>query len=104
MFSTLKKEQSTLISQDSLDPYKAIRDWKRANNLYSYEGIYHKESKSSNNPITITTPAYKEINISVYVNVIGHVFETENKRYRITCQDTQPKRDILNTYQKDYVK
>ncbi|WP_308705546.1 hypothetical protein ['Fragaria x ananassa' phyllody phytoplasma] len=103
VFNT-KKREITINLPDSLNPYEAIRDWKRNNNLYAYEGIYHKESESINNLITITAPAYKEINISANVNVIGHVFQTENKRYRIICKNTEPKKVLLTTYQNLYVK
>ncbi len=89
---------------DSLDPYKAIRDWKRVNNLYAYEGEYNKQTRNGNNLITITEPSYKEIKIPYTLTLIENTFETENKRYRITCQDTQPKKELLTTYQKDYVK
>ncbi|MBS2126627.1 hypothetical protein J8J04_02955 ['Fragaria x ananassa' phyllody phytoplasma] len=89
---------------DNINPYEAIRDWKRSNNLYAYEGECNKQTQNGNNPITITEPAYKEIKIPYTLNLIENTFETEDKIYRITCQDAQPKSDILNTYQKDYVK
>ncbi|MFG6084866.1 MAG: hypothetical protein AB3F67_1320 [Candidatus Phytoplasma solani] len=89
---------------DSLDPYKSIRDWKRVNNLYAYEGKYNRHSESRNSPIKITSGHLdKEINISLTVNLLENTFETEDKIYRITCQDTQPKKAILNDYQKDYL-
>ncbi|AOF54643.1 hypothetical protein MBSPM3_v1c1090 [Maize bushy stunt phytoplasma] len=88
---------------DSLNSYETIRDWKRTNNLYTYEGEYKKYSEKVNNPINITSPASKTIDIFVNVNIITNIFETEDKIYWITCQDTQSKRDILNTYQKDLV-
>ncbi|MBS2126594.1 hypothetical protein J8J04_02775 ['Fragaria x ananassa' phyllody phytoplasma] len=89
---------------DSLNPYEAIRDWKRDNDLYAYKREYNKQTHNGNNLITITEPSYKEINISYTVNLIINTFETEDKIYRIICQDVQPKRDILINYQKDYVK
>ncbi|MEC4558606.1 MAG: hypothetical protein U9532_00205 ['Conium maculatum' witches'-broom phytoplasma] len=72
--------------------------------IYAYEGEYNKQTHNGNNLITITEPSYKEINISYTVNLIINTFETEDKIYHIICQDTQPKRDILINYQKDYVK
>ncbi|WP_026071935.1 hypothetical protein, partial [Vaccinium witches'-broom phytoplasma] len=102
IFNTIKRAIHINIP-DSLNPYEQIRDWKRANNLYVYEGEYNRESKSGNSPITITEPAYKEINISYAINLLENNFETEDKIYRITCQDTKPKRDILMDYQKDYI-
>ncbi|QKX95088.1 hypothetical protein [Candidatus Phytoplasma asteris] len=101
-FNTIKKTIHINLPE-SLNPYEQIRDWKRANNLYAYEGEYNRESKSGNSPITITEPAYKEINISYAINLLENNFETEDKIYRITCQDTKPKRDILMDYQKDYI-
>ncbi|MGE9276611.1 MAG: hypothetical protein ACQKHC_01805 [Candidatus Phytoplasma pruni] len=85
IFNTIKRSIRINLP-DSLNPYKDIRDWKRANNLYAYEGEYNKESKSGNNPITIIEPAYKEINISYTINLLENIFETEDKIYRITCQ------------------
>ncbi|BAD04639.1 hypothetical protein PAM_554 [Onion yellows phytoplasma OY-M] len=102
IFNTIKRAIHINLP-DSLNPYKDIRDWKRANNLYNYEGEYNRASKSGNNPITITKPTYKEINISYAINLLENTFETEDKIYRITCQDTKPKRDILMDYQKDYI-
>ncbi|MFB0638523.1 hypothetical protein [Candidatus Phytoplasma solani] len=98
-----KKYIKTITLPDNIDPYTAIRDWKRVNNLYAYEGEYNRHSESRNNPITITSPHYKEINISLTVNLLENTFETEDKIYRITCQDTQPKKAILKDYQKDYI-
>ncbi|WP_017191746.1 hypothetical protein [Poinsettia branch-inducing phytoplasma] len=102
IFNTIKRAIHINLP-DSLNPYEQIRDWKRANNLYAYEGEYNRESKSGNNPITIIEPTCKEINISYAINLLENTFETEDKIYRITCQDTKPKRDILMDYQKDYI-
>ncbi|ABC65356.1 conserved hypothetical protein [Aster yellows witches'-broom phytoplasma AYWB] len=78
---------------DSLNPYQAIRDWKRANKLYAYEGKYNRRSASGN-----------ETFISFTINLVENIFETEDKIYRITCSDTQPKKDILMDYQPDFIK
>ncbi|XXP77326.1 MAG: hypothetical protein AB3N34_00030 [Lettuce witches'-broom phytoplasma] len=103
VFNTQKKPIQ-IILPDSLNPYEAIRDWKRDNNLYAYKGEYNKQTHNGNNLITITEPSYKEIKIPYTVNLITNTFETEDKIYHIICQDTQPKSDILTNYQKDYVK
>ncbi|WP_373402598.1 hypothetical protein [Candidatus Phytoplasma solani] len=99
-----KKYIKTITLPDNIDPYTAIRDWKRVNNLYAYEGEYNRHSKSINSSIKITTPNnYHEINISFTVNLLENTFETEDKIYYITCQDIQPKQTILKDYHKDYI-
>jgi hypothetical protein len=95
------KKQININLDDNLDPYTAIRDWKRANYLYAYEGEYNKQSRKSDTFISadeLAFLAFNGIKLSCTLNGLINIFETENNIYRIVCTDTQPKKDILSNY------
>ncbi|MCQ9618826.1 MAG: hypothetical protein NOI47_000408 [Candidatus Phytoplasma pruni] len=98
----IEKRVITIDLPDSLNPYEAIRDWKRANNLSAYEGKWLKENgkvdfTENNSEIRLLVRSHG-FPTSFTVNVVINIFETKDKIYRIVCKDGQPKTDLWTTY------
>ncbi|MDV3182482.1 MAG: hypothetical protein Q8869_01240 [Candidatus Phytoplasma australasiaticum] len=91
------------------DPYQAIRDWKRNNNLYTFpplvkESGYEEISKVFEDELDLTTNYGKKINTSVRAKLVLHYFETEDFDYVIKCDNSAFQKERLTKYVKDYMK
>ncbi|MGL9687718.1 MAG: hypothetical protein ACQBVK_02935 [Candidatus Phytoplasma sp. TWB_XP] len=104
-FNTKKREVKIELP-DCADPYQAIRDWKRNNNLSNYEGEFIQKLlqllkgdiefynllESEKGQIIISGKSFQHVNI----------FETEKEKFIISCADTEPKKQILQNYRTQY--
>ncbi|WP_323847684.1 MAG: hypothetical protein Q2306_02305 [Phytoplasma sp.] len=87
---------------DSVNPYEAIRDWKRDNNLFEYVGEYKEEKKEEYTRYEDYLRGGKLVpatNETFIFSKITNFFETEDKIYHITCQDRYQKKAFLEAYQ-----
>ncbi|MDV3139472.1 MAG: hypothetical protein Q8742_01920 [Candidatus Phytoplasma australasiaticum] len=89
---------------DAADPYQAIRDWKRENNLYTFPPLvkeYDYEEKKIENDganIEITFPIYIKIPIPYKIKVVLHIFETDDCVYGLVCTNESFQKNIFKQY------
>ncbi|AYJ01095.1 hypothetical protein CWO85_00895 [Candidatus Phytoplasma ziziphi] len=105
----IQKRKVVIELHDSLDPYQAIRNWKRENNLYTSltlikEGEYDKEIKEVEIGFEVSAPiGSKKFNIPFKVKIVSHLFETDNNIYLLLCNDSSFKIKLAKQYQTNYI-
>lgn len=102
-FNTQKRIKSIELP-DAIDPYQAIRTWKRDNNLFDYEGEFipqtdRKEALLTASHNTTTTKA----TISCELLQLKNIFETEKEKFIISCKDRNAKQRIFDNYGSEYI-
>ncbi|AGL90522.1 FlxA-like family protein [Candidatus Phytoplasma australiense] len=109
LFSFKTKKNIEIIElPDAIDPYQAIRDWKRENNLYTFpplvqEDDYEEQSKNREAYIEITSPAYKKISILFPIKIVEHTFETTDCCYYLVCKNDTLQIELAKQYLDAYV-
>ncbi|WP_236628354.1 hypothetical protein [Candidatus Phytoplasma ziziphi] len=90
---------------DSENPYEAIRNWKRDNNFYNFEGKYNQRLMRFHADIEVKKESIidKKFDLSTDVTIIEHIFETKNTIYYIICQDLSFKLNLLDNYHTQYL-
>ncbi|GLH60565.1 hypothetical protein PAWBP_3030 [Paulownia witches'-broom phytoplasma] len=99
-FNTQKRIKSIELP-DAIDPYQAIRTWKRDNNLFDYEGEFIHQTGSVKKALLIT-PNRKQT-LSCEIHQLKNIFKTEKEKFIISCKDEEPKLRIFNYYSSEYV-
>ncbi|WEX20409.1 MAG: hypothetical protein TB2022_3260 [Candidatus Phytoplasma citri] len=94
---------------DTTDPYQAIRDWKRDNNLYTFpplvqEGNYKEHSEINDDAIGVKTSNGYEFNIPVRFNIMIHDFETVDCFYILMCKNLAPQINRASQYLEEWKK
>ncbi|CAM11618.1 Conserved hypothetical protein [Candidatus Phytoplasma australiense] len=83
----IPKEKINITLPDALDPLEAIKTWKKEHNLSNYGGA---------------TRSYEgELGLTEYTTKYNHIendFETEDKIYHITCENSKQKAKIIEDY------
>ncbi|CAM12062.1 Conserved hypothetical protein [Candidatus Phytoplasma australiense] len=103
-----KKSPQTIQLPDSADPYQAIRDWKRENNLYTFpplvqEDDYEEQSENRDAGFEINSPAYKKISILFPIKIVKHTFETTDCCYFVVCKNDTLQIKLAKQYRDAYV-
>ncbi|MDV3189012.1 MAG: hypothetical protein Q8844_01360 [Pigeon pea little leaf phytoplasma] len=102
-FETYKNTQYIKLP-DAPNPYQAIRDWKRENNLYTFPPLvkeYDYEEKKIENDganIEITSPIYIKIPIPYKIQAVLHIFETDDCVYGLVCTNESFQKNIFKQY------
>ncbi|AGL90893.1 hypothetical protein [Candidatus Phytoplasma australiense] len=104
---TTKKRIKEIKLPDAIDPYQAIRDWKRENNLYTFpplvqEDDYVERSENRDAGFEITSPAYKKISIPYLIKLVKHTFETTDCCYYLVCKNDTLQLQLAKQYRDAY--
>ncbi|WAN63304.1 hypothetical protein RS022_03780 [Candidatus Phytoplasma rubi] len=104
----VQKRKKFISLPDSFEPYQAIRDWKRENNLFTFplliqESEYEEQIKEVEISFEVTSPSYKKFNIPFKVKIISHLFETDNTIYFLRCSDSSLKIKLAEQYRTNYI-
>ncbi|AGL90520.1 hypothetical protein [Candidatus Phytoplasma australiense] len=105
-FNTKKRIKSIELP-DAIDPYQAIRDWKRENNLYTFPPLVQEdddEERSENRDayIEINSAAYKKIEIIFPIKIVKHTFETTDCCYYLVCKNDTLQIKLAEQYRDAY--
>ncbi|WP_349402041.1 putative membrane protein [Candidatus Phytoplasma solani] len=92
----------------SLDPYQAIRDWKRENNLFTFppltlEAEYVEKIEHAETYFEVTSPCYRKFNIPVKLKTVFCYFETDDTIYSILCGDRIFKSQLVEKYRNNLI-
>ncbi|AGL90149.1 hypothetical protein [Candidatus Phytoplasma australiense] len=106
-FNTQKRIKSIELP-DAIDPYQAIRNWKRENNLCTFpplvqEDDYEEQSENRDAGFEINSPAYKKISILFPIKIVKHTFETTNCCYFVVCKNDTLQIKLAQKYRDAYV-
>ncbi|WP_369051706.1 hypothetical protein [Candidatus Phytoplasma citri] len=104
-FNTQKRIK-TIELPDNADPYQAIRDWKRENNLYTFspliqEDEYDEISELLDDGVCFeVTGAYgsKKICVPVRLKVVKHEFDTNDCHYLLLCGNAKSQSQLAEQY------
>ncbi|GLH62023.1 hypothetical protein [Hydrangea phyllody phytoplasma] len=99
-FSTQKRIKSIELP-DAIDPYQAIRTWKRDNNLFDYEGEFIRQTDSMK--VVLSAFTNRKETISCELLQLKNIFETEKEKFIISCKDEKVKLRIFNNYSSEYI-
>ncbi|GLH61043.1 hypothetical protein [Paulownia witches'-broom phytoplasma] len=99
-FNTQKRIKSIELP-DAIDPYQAIRTWKRDNNLFDYEGEFIRQTGSMK--VVLSTSPNRKETISCELLQFQNIFETKKEKFIISCKDEKAKERIFNNYSSEYI-
>ncbi|MDV3196302.1 MAG: hypothetical protein Q8885_02190 [Candidatus Phytoplasma stylosanthis] len=106
-FNTYKNTKFIALP-DSPNPYQAIRNWKRENNLSTFpplveEGDYDIDSGIVNG-IFIKDSFGNKFDIPFRIKTIGHEFETDECCYVIMCANGTYQKNLAIKYRDDWMR
>ncbi|KND62795.1 hypothetical protein [Candidatus Phytoplasma phoenicium] len=101
----VQKREKLIELPSSSEPYLAIRDWKRENNLFSSptliaEGEYeeHFVKDLFTIVININSVITQKFEIPFKFKIISHCFETDHTDYILLCNDQLFKNNLVKEY------